>query len=755
MSVWEPMLIFSPFVLDATGTLLVRALRGENITQAHRKHCYQRAVLAGLGHKRTVFLEYTAMFAGGGCALYYGSMSRGHQMAVIAGFLSLYPVISFGIRLYERRKSIGRMRQSLNSKIADFTRGIADVLTYAKARVLAWRRVIVIMAHICAIPISNYLAFYLRFDGDIAQPYFNGFLAGLPALLVIRGVLFVPFRVYWGLWRYPSTQDLVLITGATLASTTAFFVWVKFVLDLSYPRTVLVVDSLILITILGGMRLTKKIYRQVWGRKGDRLLLIYGAGDAGEMIVRDIQNNPASVYRPIGFVDDDLRKKGTYIRGVPTLGTRKDLKDILEKHRPHELLIAIPSASPRHIRSIVRCLEHHRITIRILPALAEILDGKVLVNQARHIKMEDLLLRRSAVSENGNAYANRVNGKAVLVTGAGGSIGSELCRQIAAENPSRLVMLDRYENSLHSISLEVAQRFPNLAVDVVVGDITDAGSMEDAFRTYLPQIVFHAAAHKHVPLMENSPLEAVKNNIFGTKNVAEMAIRFGAERFILISTDKAVRASSIMGMTKRVAEMYVSAVNDGCRTDFLIVRFGNVLGSNGSVVPIFTEQIKKGGPVTVTHPDMKRFFMLIPEAVHLVLKAASVGGPGEILVLEMGDQIRVVDMARSLIRFMGYVPDEEIRIVFTGARSGEKLFEELYDPDTESIDRTRHDGVLSVKPIRRIDPQSIRLRLKDLEDALKNRDKKGIVDMLSELAVEKHKKDQPVISSELSDAVLA
>ncbi|PYQ83303.1 MAG: hypothetical protein DMG02_33885, partial [Acidobacteria bacterium] len=418
------------------------------------------------------------------------------------------------------------------------------------------------------------------------------------------------------------------------------------------------------------------------------------AGSAGELIVRDMKSDRASDYQPIGFVDDDEHKTGWRIHGVPVLGTRRDLPAIVERSRPDEILLAISNADPAVVRSVVRALEAFDIPIKTLPNLRDIIDGKVKVGQIRKLSVEDLL-SRAPVGLDRAPVKQLIGGRRVMVTGAGGSIGSELCRQIARLSPATLVMFERYENSLHAIRMELEDQRLSGGLYSTVGDITDSGRLNDVLRTYRPEIIFHAAAHKHVPLMEENPCEAVKNNVRGTRLLAQAAEAYGADRVVLISTDKAVNPASVMGASKRVAEMVVQAQANGSGTSFSIVRFGNVLGSNGSVVPRFVEQIRKGGPVTITHPDMRRFFMLIPEAVQLVLHAAAQAESGATYVLEMGEQVKLVDMARDLIRLSGFVPDEDIRIEFIGLRPGEKLYEELVGPD-EELGPSRVDKILRV-----------------------------------------------------------
>jgi FlaA1/EpsC-like NDP-sugar epimerase len=422
-------------------------------------------------------------------------------------------------------------------------------------------------------------------------------------------------------------------------------------------------------------------------------VLIYGAGDAGEMIVREMIQAREPAYEPVGFVDDNRSKVGQRIHGVPVLGTRADLPRIVAGKDPQEILIAIPRADAATIRLILNALEPHQIRITTLPTLAQVLDGKVTVSQIRELAPEDVLAR-AAIKLDSTAIRGFIAGKRVMVTGAGGSIGSELCRQIATLKPAALLLFERYENNLFALANDLADRGHDGPITPIIGDVTDAARVAAVLREHHPEIIFHAAAHKHVPLMEQNPCEAIKNNVAGTRVLADAAERFGAERFILISSDKAVNPSSVMGATKRVAELLMQA-RVRSDTAFLTVRFGNVLASNGSVVPRFLHQIHAGGPVTVTHPEIRRYFMLISEAVHLVLHAAARGSNGATYVLEMGDQVKLVDLARNLIRLSGLRPHRDIGITYIGLRPGEKLSEELVSQD-ESVAASGVDKILVV-----------------------------------------------------------
>ena len=549
------------------------------------------------------------------------------------------------------------------------------------ALVLDLRRPIVVALHMVLVVATNYWAFWLRFDGDIPAEMSALFVHYLVPLVAIRGVTFVPLRLYEGLWRYTSISDLRNILAGVAGSSVALFVAIHVVLgDTSYPRSVFLLDAILLVCTMAGVRLIRRVYAEVVRAPRDRRVLIYGAGDAGEMVVRDMLRQRDSDYEPVGFVDDDPVKVGRRIHGVLVLGSRADLPRLVETHRPSEVLVALPAASKSVVRHLVAVLAPFKVPITTVPSLNDIRSGRVTLEQIRRLQVEDLLERRP-VGIDLAPLRELIQGHCVMVTGAGGSIGSELCRQIADLRPARLLLFERYENSLYQIATDLRDRCPDLDVAALIGDITDRARLDAVLSSHRPSIMFHAAAHKHVPLMELNPCEAVKNNVMGTRMAAEAALAHGVGRFVLISSDKAVNPSSVMGATKRIAELITRSLNGRGVTRFITVRFGNVLGSNGSVVPRFLSQIQAGGPVTVTHPDIRRFFMLIPEAVQLVLHAAAIDDGGGIYVFEMGEQIKLEDLARNLIRLSGHVPDEEIAIAYTGLRPGEKLFEELIGAD--------------------------------------------------------------------------
>ena len=574
-----------------------------------------------------------------------------------------------------------------------------------------YRRVCIVVLHAALVVLSNYLAGYMQLDWRGSPLQSREHLETVLWLVAVRLLTFIPFRLYEGMWRY-ATQRWIL--GATV-----------------YVGSVYVLDSLLLIFFLGGIRLVRRFHRELSRLVPEKRVLIYGAGDAGEMIVRDMRHNDFYRYEPMGFIDDDPVKVGRRIHGVKVLGTRESLPRIIAAEKVDAVLVAIPRAAPSTIRAVVRALEPFKVPIQTLPNLRDILDGRVTINEIRTLSVEDLL-DRAPVGLDVEPVRHLISGKRVLISGAGGSIGSELSRQIVALEPSALVLLDRYENGLHSLMLEELWRGQLCRVHAVIGDVADAARMTALLAVHRPEIVFHAAAHKHVPLMESSASEAVRNNVRGTRVMAETARRFGVERFILISTDKAVNPSSVMGATKRVAELLVQGI---CSTGVSVssaVRFGNVLASNGSVVPQFLAQIKAGGPVTVTHPEMRRYFMLISEAVYLVLQSAALAKGGDIFVLEMGEQMRILDLARNLIRLSGFVPEEDIAITFTGLRLGEKLSEELVGED-EVADPTSAEGILRVQLSSPPEWPAFGREVARLEKLARSSDDAAVIARLSEL----------------------
>lgn len=597
---------------------------------------------------------------------------------------------------------------------------------------LRFRRPLIVLIHLALIALANYLAFWLRFDGAIPDWAMGLFVQTLPLLAAIRMLIFVPFRLYQGMWQYTSIWDFKNIIASSILGTAVFYCAVQWGVGLThYPRSIYVLDTIMLIGLMGAIRLSRRVYRDATHHTSETRVLVYGAGDAGESLVRALKHGPTNGFKAVGFIDDDPKKTGLRIHGTRVLGGRQHLNRIVAEVAPHVVLLAMPSAKPRIMRDLVKLLEPHKVKIQTVPDLRSILEGQVEITRIRNLSVEDLL-DRAPVGLDVTPLRRLIKGKSIMVTGAGGSIGSELCRQIAALEPSCLVLFERYENNLFAIHNELVDRSRTIPAFPIVGDVGDEVRVEKVLKSFKPAIIFHAAAHKHVPLMEGSPCEAVKNNVRGTRIVAQAAARCGVEQFIMISSDKAVNPTSTMGATKRVAELIVQSLEERGKTKLMTVRFGNVLGSNGSVVPRFLEQIKAGGPVTITHPDIRRYFMLIPEAVQLVLHAAAMGENGATYVLEMGEQIKIVDLARNLIRLSGLIPDEDIPISFVGLRPGEKLYEELVGHE-ETIEQSSLEKILKVKSGRPWDPYVLMPLVALLEQRAALQDIDLVIDLLREL----------------------
>jgi FlaA1/EpsC-like NDP-sugar epimerase len=599
--------------------------------------------------------------------------------------------------------------------------------------VLKYRSVLVIGTQLSLILAANLTAFALRFDADVPPPYDRMVWRYLPAVLLIFGAGLWIFGIQRGLWRYVGLHDLGRIFWAALTSSAAFYVIFHLLLGWAeYPRSIIIMTGLFTGMYLAGIRLAVRWFRewlQVLSPTARRVLVV-GAGNAGELLIRDMQSDAESRYRPVGLVDDDPLKQRMRVHGVPVVGTIADIPALTSRLIVHEIIVALPSASTSVKQRILAASEGCKVPIKLLPNVKQLLSDPAALRQVRPMSLEDLLQREPVQMDRQELHPLLEN-KRVLVTGAGGSIGSELCRQIAHYKPACLVLFERYENGLHALDLELRARFPHLHLIPAVGDVTVPDRVSEVLRQTGPDLVFHAAAHKHVPLMELNPKEAVRNNVFGTKVVVEAALAAGVDRFVLISTDKAVNPTSVMGATKRVAEELIQNLNETGRTRCSVVRFGNVLGSSGSVVPLFAEQIRLGGPVTVTHPDIKRFFMTIPEAVQLVLQASVLGQGGDVFVLDMGEQIRVADLARNMIVLSGLVPDRDVHIAYTGLRPGEKLYEELFE-ESEQVEPTEHSKIRRAVKTARIGSDRLARSLRDLEETLNHGDDEELTRRLSE-----------------------
>ena len=599
-----------------------------------------------------------------------------------------------------------------------------------------------------------YLAFELRFDHGVPPYYETLFRRTILIVVAIKLFVFILFGFYDRWWRYVSTRDMwAAARGVTVASLVAD-VTVYFaspVADVRLPRSIAVMDWLLLLALVAGSRLLARTVfeRPTVGRvvaRGKEVLVV-GAGDAGQMTVKEMQRGRLG-YTPIGYVDDDPRKRGTRLQGVRVLGTIADLPHILRDNRPDEVLIAIPSAAGEFRNRVVTVTREQRVPVKTLPGLHELISGDVdLAGQIRPVQVEDVL-GREPVDVDLESAAPYVEAETVLVTGAGGSIGSELCRQLIRLGPRRLILVDLGETALFDIERELVDERGFTAAAPVLADVGNTTKMRQLFESYRPGVVFHAAAYKHVPLMEANPLESVRNNALATKVVADVAVEFETKRFVLVSTDKAVNPKTVMGQSKAVCEWVVEAygAREDVATRFVAVRFGNVLGSSGSVIPIFRRQIERGGPVTVTHPEMTRFFMTIPEAAALVIQAGAMGGEGHVFVLDMGEPVRIVELANQMIRLSGKDPDE-VGIEFVGARPGEKLHEELWG-DGERVLETPHPKIRRVSgPV--VDAAWLDEELAELERLVERGE---TLDVVSRLAAMSRRPRYLVVPEE--DAVL-
>ena len=550
-------------------------------------------------------------------------------------------------------------------------------------RQIAVRRTVLILYDALAVALSTYLGLIARFDfrpGDIADPAFTDTAVNyLPFNILITIVLFWLFKMYQSLWEYAGTIEVVNMGLACLSSALSQMVIVHVFLGWSYPRSSYVFYGGFLLVLVAISRFFYRAFRAFVEKRTDQAksvnVMVIGAGEAGNSLIREMRTSSYIQKNALCIIDDDPAKIGSYIHGVKVVGSRNVILENVAKYDIDEIIIAMPSAPKAQIREILEICKQTKCELKTLPGIYQLVNGEVNVSQLRKVDVIDLL-GREQIQVDLDSIMGYVQNKVVLVTGGGGSIGSELCRQIATNRPKQLIIFDIYENSAYDIQQELMRSHPELNLKVLIGSVRNTNRVNRIFELYRPDIVYHAAAHKHVPLMEESPNEAIKNNVMGTWKVAEAAVTYGTDKFVMISTDKAVNPTNIMGASKRICEMIVQAYNNRSRTDFVAVRFGNVLGSNGSVIPLFRKQIAEGGPVTVTHPNIIRYFMTIPEAVSLVLQAGAYAKGGEIFVLEMGEPVKILDLAINLIRLSGYVPGEDIQIKFTGLRPGEKLYEE-------------------------------------------------------------------------------
>ena len=585
---------------------------------------------------------------------------------------------------------------------------------------MRYRYALSVVAHLALFTLSLLLAYMIRSDAVVeSQGYswtrgLESFLYTLPFFLIGKGLVFWWMKLFRSGWRYAGIRDVSRIILASwiflLLAFLSVYIFYRLPVGMGrtppeallaffamIPRGVLLLDFLATVFLVCAARLGFRIYREEMrplAEEGAHRVLIVGAGNAAESVIREIHRMRVERYSIVGLVDDNPRKKGIRIHEVPVLGRTEDLPTICEDYEVEEIIIAMPSASQTQLRRVIELCSGTKLQFKSLPSVTDLIDGRVTVSQIRPVDINDLL-GREAVELDNQAIANFIQGRTVLITGAGGSIGSEMCRQICVFGPKQLILVEQAETPLFDIENDLRKAHPALDIIPRICDIGERDRVMQVWDSLRPDVVIHAAAHKHVPLMELNPCEALKNNIFGTKNVADASCKFAVSEFVTISTDKAVNPSSVMGCSKRVGEIYTQALNgsQGCQTQFKAVRFGNVLGSNGSVVPTFRRQIAAGGPVTVTHPDMTRYFMTIPEAAQLVLQAAATGQGGQIFLLDMGESVKIADLAKQMITLSGFRPGEDIEIIYTGVRPGEKLFEELRT-DGEDIEPTVHPKVM-------------------------------------------------------------
>ena len=585
------------------------------------------------------------------------------------------------------------------------------------------KRISMVLMDVGIVILAAMLALIIRFDFNlqsVPKYYIEVVWSVLPVMLLIAVIVFSVFRLYSSLWTYAGATELLYLISACVIDTLLNTVLIIFVYrnnEYPLPRSWYFFYGAMLLALMFISRYSFRGLRTLMNRrtgmKNPKKVLIIGAGEAGNSIIKEITNSPHVNMQVVGIIDDDNTKRGSYLHGVKVLGNRNDIIDLTEEYGIDEIIVAIPTASPKEIKEILDICKQTGCELKRLPGIYQIVNGDVSISKLKDVDVNDLL-GRDPINVDLESIMGYVSDKVVMVTGGGGSIGSELCRQVASHNPKQLVLVDIYENSAYDVQQELRRKYPELDLVVLIASVRNTKRMNAIFEKYRPDIVYHAAAHKHVPLMEDSPNEAVKNNVLGTWKIVQAADKYKVKRFVMISTDKAVNPTNIMGATKRICEMIIQTYNNRSETEYVAVRFGNVLGSNGSVIPLFKKQIEAGGPVTVTHPDIIRYFMTIPEAVSLVLQAGAYAKGGEIFILDMGEPVKIVDLARNLILLSGHKPDEDIQIVFTGLRPGEKLYEEML-MEEEGMQDTANKLIHIGKPIQ-MDEEKFLQQLKDIKE---------------------------------------
>lgn len=609
-----------------------------------------------------------------------------------------------------------------------------------KSAVLRYRLFLILLLQLFLVVVSYFMSFYIRFEFAPTEQYLIIMFKTLPLLIISRMAAYYYFKLHSGSWRFVSMQDLMDTVKAVGVGSVLFVIEMVFIYHLEhYPRSVLIMEPLLNVLLVGGSRFFIRYYYEFMhkgNQKTLKLALIAGAGKAGVMVLNEIRTNLRLGIKVVGFVDDDPFKKRTTIQGVPVMGNIESIPELVKKYGVDEVIIAIPSAGYKDITRIANIAKNTGVETKTLPGLGKLIGDETFIGQFKDVSCNELLGRRTIQfcrESDRRLIEEEIKGKAVLVTGAAGSIGSELCRQVCRFNPRMLILYERHENGLYELELELKKEFPDQKILPVVGDILNAVKVGSLLDRYRVDLIYHAAAYKHVPMMEREPIEAVRNNVLGTLTLTHLAIAHEVKKFVLISTDKAVNPANIMGTTKRVAELVIQGLS-GNGVKFIAVRFGNVIGSNGSVIPLFKRQIAEGGPVTVTHEEVTRYFMAIPEAVQLVMTAGAMGKGGEIFLLDMGKPIKITDLANELIRRYGMKPGKDIEVVITGLRPGEKLYEELYW-EGEGIVPTENKKITMLKP-NGVNRESLFGKVELLKENMEKNDLSGVLRALKEIAPE-------------------
>ncbi|WP_288222195.1 nucleoside-diphosphate sugar epimerase/dehydratase [uncultured Clostridium sp.] len=613
-----------------------------------------------------------------------------------------------------------------------------------------YRKVILILIDIILINLSYVLSIYFRYEYGTFIQLVKQYEKVAIIFTIIYCISFYLFKLYESIWNYASIDEFVLAIGACITGNIVSSLVSAFLkLDFSYAVNIL--SGIFVILSIVGFRVSFRIYSRftnILDNKSNscdlKKTLIIGAGEAATLVIKEMKNNKNSEYNPIALIDDNEYKVGNSVLGVKVEGTRKDIIRICKEKEIEVIIIAVPSINEEDKKEILDICKKTECKVQMVPSIYSVIDGKVSLNQIKDVEIEDLLGREPIELEM-QGISHYISNKAVLVTGGGGSIGSELCRQIAKFNPEKLIIFDIYENNAYDIQNELKYKYPKLNLIVLIGSVRDKKRLNQIFEKYNPNIIFHAAAHKHVPLMEDSPMEAIKNNVFGTLNVVQCADKYDVERFVLISTDKAVNPTNIMGATKRMCEMIIQSYDKVSKTKFVAVRFGNVLGSNGSVIPLFKRQISHGGPVTVTDKNIIRYFMTIPEASKLVLQAGAFANGGEIFILDMGEPVKIYDLACDLIRLSGFEPNKDIKIKITGLRPGEKLYEELLMSE-EGLTNTKHKKIFIGKPTF-TDIDILKEKLSELNEIVEKDNVNELILKIEEIVpTYKRKKDEVAVT---------